>query len=296
LKKFFDKCKDSAEKSDVYNEGVNFDMYSDDELMKKSVEELNVLLADENLLPYDEPANTEIIRRICKVISKKEKTPNRVLKAKSKKAWKSFEKKYITPKPETTLVEVELVEANKRNKNTFIKAFTALAAAAIVILVVKIPERTTQSLPTEIPITESIETTTAANNTEVSPVEKFNAAIYVKSEGFVWSVPDDFTVIESGTKNYNDNSIKKYTIYSSGDKIFFISALTNTSGDVNSPSKNQLDPFDIFTGTYLEKTKKNENCLRTWIIRDKLIIIYDEEPGSTTFSYDKGVITYAHFP
>jgi hypothetical protein len=292
LKKFFNKCKDSAENSDVYNEGVNFDMYSEDELMKKSVDELNLLLADDSLFLHDETANTDIIRRICKVISKKEKTSNRVLKAESKKAWKSFKKKYITPEPETTLVEVEIVESKKRKNNTFIKLLSTLAAAVIVVLVVKIPERTPQSPPAEIPIIESVITT---KTTEISSVVKFNAAIYVTDEVPIWFVPDDFTVVESGTKNYDDSK-KTYTIYSSGDKIFFISALTITPGDTNSQSKNQNDPFDIFTGTNLEKANKNEKFLSTWIVQDKLITIYDEEPGSTLFSYNEGVIKYAHFP
>jgi hypothetical protein len=107
---------------------------------------------------------------------------------------------------------------------------------------------------------------------------------------------DDYEVVASGAKGYDDNSRKEYTIYSCSDKVFFISVSTNISNDINSPSKSQLDPFDIYTGTYLENVdyKKNKTHLKTWTILDKQIVIYDEEPGSAILLYEDGGISYAH--
>jgi hypothetical protein len=292
LKKFFEGCKNSAENSDVYSEGVNFDMFSIDALMKKSVEELNIMLADDNLFSFDDAANADIIRRICKVISKKEKIPNFITRAKSKKAWRIFKKKYITPESETGLVEVEIVEAKKHNKHNFAPVFTALAAAAIVILAVNFPT----AIPQDPAVTDLIETpasTTVKPLFAVGSTEKE----YISKGGVRFISAGDFTVLASGTKNYDDNSYKEYTIYSSGEKIFFVSVSPDISVDDHSPSKNQLDPFDIYTGTYLENAdnKKDATRLKTWTIFDKQIVIYDEELGSTMFLYEVGGISYAHF-
>lgn len=269
MKNIFNKRKDSSKKSDVYNEGVNFDMFSVDELMKKSVDELKKLLADESLFPYGDadPVNTDLIRRICVVISKKEKTSNRVMKTATKKAWKSFKSKYITPEPERTLIEAEIPQTKIPKKLNFTPVFTALAAAATVFLVMKIPEKPLESPTAPTTIIESIEAETPAF---VKPNENTNSWSIVFD-----GIPDGFAIVREGTIIYDDKSKKQYTIYSSGNKLIFISILTNNSEDINSPSENEINPFDIFTYAKLgaANIKNGDEYFNTWTIDDTKIVV-----------------------
>jgi hypothetical protein len=257
MKKILNECKNSAENPDIYNEDVNIDMFSFDELMKKSVEELEAMLADNSLFPLDETADTDDIERICDVIEKKKKTQARITKSQSQKAWKLFLKKYITPEPETALVEVEIITTKKRKKNTLIKVFTTLAAAAIVILVVKIPKSAPQIPATDIPIIDSIEL----------PIDC----------DCNW-IPDDFQLEATGTITYTDDSQKTYSIYTSGEKIFFVSSLTDYSDDTDSPRKNQLDLFDVFTHSKTDDSNINngDELTETFNIGQTKLIIYGD--------------------
>ncbi|MDR0991355.1 MAG: hypothetical protein LBL87_00450 [Ruminococcus sp.] len=265
--------------------------------MKKSVSELSAMLADDTLFPLDETANADIIERICDVIAEKEKVSARTVKAESQKAWRQFKKKYITPDTAKPLTQTEIVEAKNPKKQTFTPVLTALAAAAIIVLVVKLPSAIPQvpaadTAPADIIETTALETTAA----EPEKVIYYNETSHMLSGGVRFIAPDDYEVVESDVKVYDDDSIKSYTIYSSGDKIFFISVSPIVSNDVNSPTQNLLDPFDIYEGTYLENAddKKDETLLKSWIVMGKQVIIYDEEPGATAFSYNQGVFTYAH--
>jgi hypothetical protein len=254
LKKFFDKCKNPAENSDIYNEVENFDMFSKDVLMKKSVGELRAMLADDTLFPLDETADTEIIERICDVIEKKENVPGFILKAKSQKAWRDFKDKYITTEPE--VLELELVEVKKVKKHNFAPIFTALTAAVIIILVVKIPETPPQTPASHIPMIEMIDHT---------------------EEDCNW-MPDGFKLEASGKITYDDNSKKSYSIYTSGEKVFFVSSLTGFSDDINSPSKNQLEMFDIFKHAEIDDSNINNNneITETFNIGTTQLIIYGD--------------------
>jgi hypothetical protein len=263
-------------------------MFSYDELMKKSVSELNAMLADDSLFPLDEM--TDIIERICDVIIKKENVPNWILKAKSQKAWRRFKKKYITVDSET--YETELIEVKRPKKQSFTPIFAALAAAIIVVFAARFPRDIPQKPAGDTPTVGLVETSAGSVYNK-----GFNATMYLNFGGIQWFVPGDYEAVVSDAIKYNDKSKKTYTIYSSGDKIFFIAVLTNISGDANAPSESQLDPFDIYTGTYLENNdkKKNENRLKSLIVENRQIIIDDEEPGSTIFMYNQGVFTYAHY-
>jgi hypothetical protein len=242
-------------------------MFSYDELMKKSVGELNAMLADDSLFPLGETANADLIERICDVISEKENVPSRRIKAEDKKAWNSFRKKYITPDSKKATPGTEIIEIKKPKKYSFTPVFTALAAAAIVILVVKIPAQSPETPPADITVTDSAEIERTA---DVKLEENSFSSWNIGFDG----LPDGYELVAEGGISYNDNSEKQYTIYSSGEKMFFISILTNTSEDINAPSKNEIHPFDIFEDANIDdaKIKNGNEIFRTWTIGDTKIV------------------------
>jgi hypothetical protein len=274
-------------------------MFSYEELAKKSVSELRKLLSDDTLLPLDETANAHIIERICDVITEKENVPSRIIKANTQKSWKKFKKKYIAPQPETQIDRIEYTKTAKPVKHTFAKAITVLAAAAIIILVVKNPAQTLQTPETAVTdMIETAETTTEATAAaETTSADEYYRSSYASSGGVKWYSSYNYEVVDDGSKIYNDKSQKTFKIYSSGEKIFFIAVLSNSSSNPAAPSENQLDPFDIFEGTYLENAdnKKDEKLLKSWTINNRQIVIYDEEPGATAFTYKEGIIIYEHY-
>jgi hypothetical protein len=289
MKKDFEKCNNSVCNSDIYNEVVNFDMFSYDELMKKSVIELEAMLADDTIFPLDETANAEIIERICDVIIKNENVPNKTVKAEAKKSWRSFRKKYIKPHVKTPLVLTETVQVKKPQRRPYVTVFTALAAAAIIILAVRIPARLPSIPEATVPITESNETTAVTQTT----------GNFVTMTISLSTILDGFAVEATGTIIYDDNSKKTYNIYSSGDRMFFISVLTNISDDIYSPSENQLAPYDIFTHANIDDRNiqnGNEVLITQTAGNTQIIIcgdITDEEAQkiSLTIATDEDIIS-----
>jgi hypothetical protein len=265
VKIFFNKRKNSAKNPDIYNEVGNFDMFSYSELMKKSVDELNAMLSDDSLFPLDETENAEIIERICDVIIEKENVPKWVIKKEAWNSFRRFKKKYIN----SDNVKTEIVEVKKHQKHPLITALTALAAAAAVVLIIYFPARSSQ-LPTEV-ITD-LETTATTIATAMTP-ETFDSLTVSLNP-----VPAGYTLKATGTINYNDKSEKTYAIYTSGEKIFFISLLTNTSVDLSSPSDNQIDPFDIFSDANMDDSSimGGDEVLITQTDGDTQIIIYGD--------------------
>jgi hypothetical protein len=193
------------------------------------------MLADDTLFPLDEIGDTEIIERICDVIAKKENVPGFIRKAKAKKSWEKFKKKYITFDEESPLVEVEISKVKKPARYPYIAVFSAVAAALIVVFAVKIPENPLYTPMSSIPIIEDIKTP------EETPL--FSVPTY---SSYTWNVPEGYETLATGTIVYDDKSTKTYTIFSSNEKISFIALLTLTSGDPNYPSDSQMDRFDIF--------------------------------------------------
>jgi uncharacterized protein YlbG (UPF0298 family) len=254
MKKFFEKCNNLTENSDIYDEGRKTVMFSYDELMKKSVKELKAMLADDNLFPLDETADTEIIERICDVITKKENVPSLLREARAKKSWQKFKKKYIRLdelEEESPLIEIE-VKTSKVKKPApypYIAVFSAVAAALIVVFTVKIPENPLYTPLSSIPIIEDIKTTT--ETTAVSDPAIFSS-IY-------WSIPEDRKVEATGTIVYDDKSTKTYTIYSYDGDISFICLLTFASDNPNYPSDSQMNSFDIFEHAGIDDSNVNKS-------------------------------------
>jgi hypothetical protein len=238
MKKFFNRCNNLSENSDIYDEGTKTDMFSNDELMKKSVSELKAMLADDTLFPLDETADTEMIERICDVIIKKENVPSLLRKAKAKKVWKKFKKKYITLDElgmESPLVEVKISKVKKPARYPYIAVFSAVAAALIVVFAVKIPENPLYTPMSSIPIIEDIQTT--------EETVFFSAPIF---SSYTWNVPEGYETLATGTIVYDDKSMKTYTIYNYNGEISFISLLSVNSDNPYYPRDNQMDRFDIF--------------------------------------------------
>jgi hypothetical protein len=242
----------------------DLDMWSYDELKKKSADELKALLADDTLFPLDETENAEIIERICDVIIEKENVPNWILKAKARNSFKRFKKKYI----ETDTDKTEIIEVKKPQKHPFITVITALAAAAAVIMIINFSAKPSQ-LQTEV-ITEPETTVTTAPTDTPDIFYSLTVALN--------PAPDGYTPRATGTIDYNDKSKKTYAIYTSGEKVFFISLLTNTSVNLNSPSDNQIDPFDIFADANIDdgSIKNGDEVLITQTDGDTQIIIYGD--------------------
>jgi hypothetical protein len=275
FKKFFDRCKNSPENRDIYSEVRDFDMFSYNELKKKSAFELRAMLADDSLCALDDSSNLELIECICDVLEKKEKSPSFLRKIKSKMAWRRFAKQYITQgleKPSDNMSDNPLIETevkNKRKSHSFIKVFSGIAAAAIVILAVNLSQAPPVTL-----------------EEDILPMYSFKLEPENKAQDESWGVgigglPDNSVIKASGTITYGDNSKKQYTIYTAGEKMYFISVLTNTSTDINNPSENDIDPFDIFNDSGLDDTniKDGGEVLRKFAdsqYKDIKIVIYGD--------------------
>jgi hypothetical protein len=218
-------------------------MLSVDALKKKTVRELKAMLA---LCSLDENADTELIERICDVIEKKENSKC-ITKAKAQKAWKRFKKQHITS--DSDIVEIELVDIKKAKKHSFKPIFTALAAAAIIVLVVRFPEKPPQTVPPALTYVESFHKTHFDCN---------------------W-IPDGFTLETAGTiTNYSEQS---YSIYTSGDKMFVIISI-----DINTPSEYQIEPTDVFTHVNLDTSniKNGDEFMVTYTVGETKLIIYGD--------------------
>jgi hypothetical protein len=89
-------------------------------------------------------------------------------------------------------------------------------------------------------------------------------------------IPDGFVLEATDTIKYGDNSEKSFAIYTNGEKVFFISLLTNISDD--SPSENENDPFDIFAYANIDdkNIKDGDEILKTWTVDEKQVTIYGD--------------------
>jgi hypothetical protein len=90
-------------------------------------------------------------------------------------------------------------------------------------------------------------------------------------------IPDGFVLEAIDTIHYDDKSEKSFEIYTNGEKVFFISLLTNISVDV-SASENEIDPFDIFAYANIDdkNIKDGDEILKTWTVEETQFIIFGD--------------------
>jgi hypothetical protein len=90
-------------------------------------------------------------------------------------------------------------------------------------------------------------------------------------------IPDGFVLKATDTIKYGDKSEKSFAIYTYGEKVFFISLLTNIS-DGDFSSENEYDPFDIFTYANIDdkNIKDGDGIFKTWTIEETQVIIYGD--------------------
>jgi hypothetical protein len=271
FEKISNSCKNPSENTDIYSEGRDSDMITYDELMKKSVSELRAMLADDTLFPLENDNSNDTIELICDVILKKEKAPAFFRKLSDKLSWRRFKKAYIANDSENSLFEKEV--PTSRKPPVLGKVFAAVAAAAVIVIAVNVNIENTPELE------ESI---MPMYTFEIKPEQDRG---YSKPSAYALGIdglPGNFKVTAQGDIIYDDNSMKKYTIYSSSDDMFFISILSNFS---DTPvSENEKDIFDIFAHANIDDTniKDGGERLRTFDINGVKAVIYGDLSYDTT--------------
>jgi hypothetical protein len=90
-------------------------------------------------------------------------------------------------------------------------------------------------------------------------------------------IPDGFVLEATDTIRYDDKSEKSFAIYTNGEKVFFISLLTDIS-DNDSPSENENDPFDIFAYANIDdkNIKDGNEILKTWSVEETQFLIFGD--------------------
>jgi hypothetical protein len=193
----------------------------------------------------------------------------------------NIDEKYITEAAPnyTEYTEIAIVEKQpirRRIIRTIMQFAACIALLAIAVVFIDLRQGDALITPGTDVSSWSVISETTSNFTDTTTTTE---AVGISETPIVMPdyIPDGFVLEATDTIRYDDKSEKSFAIYTNGEKVFFISLLTDISDD-DLPSENENDPFDIFGYANIEDNsiKNGDEILKTWTVDEKQIIIYGD--------------------
>jgi hypothetical protein len=280
------------------------DMFSYSVLCTKTIDELETLLADDNLLPNDDLTNIDIIDRITEVIIEKENFPESQSEKEEMEFWDKFLVKHSktiplrledvkkirkkAKKPDKILPTPELINnsSGSNKKRKWHRSFVAVTAVVAVVLVgnaittfayganllqaiISFTDDVLRKdyVNQEPSLTTSVTETPVTNSEYATLQEAFDAIGIDSPKAPAW-LPEDFELVSIDTAVLNESN-KISALFINGDK-----SLTITLTHFNKQPQNQYQaieknskPIEIYSNNSMEfyLFTNIDRTVATWI-------------------------------